>query len=212
MPTQTLIQSLCDDLQPVQRGAVERQIGLACAFGAAISLFILIETLGIQPDLTDMGAIVPFTIKVGYALTLTTLGIDATMALSRPGGAPKFPARTVLYALVALALLALTQLSGNPTHDGAMLLGGSWQYCSLRIAALSLPITLLMTLAVRAQAPVRLREAGAALGLTAGALAAAIYALSCGEASFGFILLWYSLGIAIATAIGAALGPRILRW
>jgi hypothetical protein len=212
MTTQTIIQSLCDELKPVRRGTVERQIRTVVALGGALSLLILVETLGIQVDLTDLNAAIPFTIKIGYALTLAIFGIDATIALARPGGGRKLPVRVAFYALIALALLAVAQLSGNAKHDAAMLLGASWRSCSLRIAALSLPITLPVTLAVRAQAPVRLRKAGAALGLTAGAVAAAIYALACAETSVGFILLWYSLGIATSGAIGAVLGPSVLRW
>ena len=38
------------------------------------------------------------------------------------------------------------------------------------------------------------------------------YALSCTELSPAFVAIWYSLGIALAGALGAVLGPRILRW
>ena len=58
----------------------------------------------------------------------------------------------------------------------------------------------------------RLRAAGAAAGLGAGAWAATIYCLHCPEASALFVLTWYSLGILLATAIGALVGPRFLRW
>jgi hypothetical protein len=46
----------------------------------------------------------------------------------------------------------------------------------------------------------------------AGALGALGYALACTELSPAFIAVWYSLGIGLAGALGAALGPLVLRW
>jgi hypothetical protein len=53
---------------------------------------------------------------------------------------------------------------------------------------------------------------GAVIGLGAGAAAATVYCLHCPEASATFVLSWYSLGIGFAATIGAAIGPRLLRW
>jgi hypothetical protein len=49
-------------------------------------------------------------------------------------------------------------------------------------------------------------------GLAAGGLAAAIYALFCDQDSPLFVATWYVLGVLIVTAIGAAIGSRLLRW
>ncbi|MFM8989141.1 MAG: NrsF family protein [Alphaproteobacteria bacterium] len=38
------------------------------------------------------------------------------------------------------------------------------------------------------------------------------YALHCPEAALAFVATWYTAGIALAGALGAALGPRVLRW
>ena len=54
-------------------------------------------------------------------------------------------------------------------------------------------------------APTRLRAAGAAAGLAAGALAATLYCLHCPEVSAIFVLTWYSLGIGLATGASALL-------
>jgi len=57
-----------------------------------------------------------------------------------------------------------------------------------------------------------LRLTGAAAGLAAGASAATLYGLHCPEVSALFVLIWYSLGMLVAAAIGALAGPRVLRW
>ena len=58
----------------------------------------------------------------------------------------------------------------------------------------------------------RLRAAGGAAGLAAGAWAATIYCLHCPETSAIFVLTWYSVGIMLAAGAGAVLGPRLMRW
>jgi hypothetical protein len=61
-------------------------------------------------------------------------------------------------------------------------------------------------------APTRLRLAGAAAGLLAGGVAATVYGLHCQEMTAAFVVTWYSLGVAASVAVGALLGPRLLRW
>jgi hypothetical protein len=65
---------------------------------------------------------------------------------------------------------------------------------------------------MRGLAPTRLRLAGAGVGLLAGAAGAFVYAFHCPELAAPFLGMWYLLGMAIPTALGALLGPRALRW
>lgn len=213
MNNQALIQSLCDDLKPLPPRQFERHLTSGLAFGGAVSFVALVTTFGIQPGLTQLAGFAPLLLKVGYALSLAALALGATAALAHPGAPVK--SNRIAFAGIAalLGAIALIQFTAQPDVEiSRLLLGASWQSCSLRIAALSLPLAAGIGLAVRKQAPVRLRETGAAVGLSAGSLSAAIYALYCTEASAGFVLVWYSLGIALSTAMGALLGPRLLRW
>lgn len=50
------------------------------------------------------------------------------------------------------------------------------------------------------------------VGSLAGALGALVYALHCPEVQAPFLAVWYLAGMAIPTALGAVLGPRLLRW
>jgi hypothetical protein len=213
MKNPTLIASLCADLAPVTRAHVERQIAIAGLIGGGASLAALIATLGIQSGLSTTANMIPLAIKSTFAISLAAVGFAALLKLARPDGRPTdlLPKVAAIFAL--LASIALVQ-SGhvNNAGDAKLLLGASWQSCSLRIAALSVPMTAMIGWAVRRQAPVHLRRAGAAVGMTAGASAAGIYALACTENSSTFVLVWYSAGIALSTAIGALLGPRLLRW
>jgi hypothetical protein len=43
-------------------------------------------------------------------------------------------------------------------------------------------------------------------------VAATIYGLHCPEHTMAFVAVWYSLGVAAVTALGAILGHWVLRW
>lgn len=213
MTHQALVQALCDDLTPVRAPRFEQQLARAIAAGALASLAIVLFSLGLQPGLSSLAAMAALALKLGSMLAIAGIAVRAMRAQARPGraGAPLL-APIAFVALVLLAI-ALAQLNGAPLQDGAQLwLGSSWPSCSLRITALALPLIVAIGWVMRQMAPVRLAEAGAVCGLAAGAISAAIYALACSEQSAGFVLLWYSLGIAAASAIGALAGPRLLRW
>ena len=213
MNNDTLIASLCADLTPVKRADVERQIAVAGLIGGGVSLAVLLSTLGLQPGLSTLGHMAPLAIKAAFAASLAAVGFTALLKLARPDGLPANMLQKTAAIFLLLASIALVQ-SGhvNNAGDATLLLGASWQSCSMRIAALSVPMIAAIGWVVRRQAPVHLRHAGAAVGLTAGATAAAIYALACTESAPAFVLIWYSAGIALSTAAGALLGPRLLRW
>jgi len=82
----------------------------------------------------------------------------------------------------------------------------------MNIALLSIPTFACVFWAIRGLAPTRLRLAGAAGGLLAGSIATLVYSLHCPEMSVAFWAVWYVLGMLIPTAVGAVLGPRLLRW
>jgi hypothetical protein len=90
--------------------------------------------------------------------------------------------------------------------------GHSWKVCSLRIAALSLPGFAAALWALRRMAPTRPSLAGSAAGLMAGGLGALAYGLACNETAMTFLASWYTLGMLGWAAVGALIGPRLLRW
>lgn len=213
MTDQNLIQSLCDDLTPVRAHSVERQLFTATAAGSAVSFVALTYSFGIQPALGTVAGVGPLLVKLGYTLTLAGLALGAVRTLARPGGTIGSMLKSASVSFAILGGLAGFQLVRSPDIQlDNFLLGGAWNACPFWIATLSLPLLVALLWSLRRQAPVRLRAAGGMAGLASGALAAAIYAFACAEASAGFVMVWYSLGIAISTAAGAALGPRLLRW
>jgi hypothetical protein len=113
--------------------------------------------------------------------------------------------------LMAAGLLTLVGLSSEARMEAMM--GNTWYLCPNVLAALSIPVLLLMLRAARGLPTSRPRQMGAAFGLLAGCVASTAYSLVCTEASPAFVALWYSTGLLLSTLLGALLGPRWLgRW
>jgi len=65
---------------------------------------------------------------------------------------------------------------------------------------------------LRRAAPASPALAGAAAGFMAALSGATLYAFHCFDDSPLFVATWYSLAVLGMTAVGAWLGPKLLRW
>jgi hypothetical protein len=213
MRTEDLIQSLVVDLEPVRPHAISRRIAVGMLCGAAITMTLIVTLLGLRADLGTALQGFPLWMKWGYTLSLGSIALVATSSLARPE-APRLHWLWLLAApILLLSGIGIAEFAHAP--PGAALgiwLGRSWSWCPWLVFLLSLPIFVGLLWSFRQFAPTRLRAAGAIAGLNAGAWAAALYCLHCPEVSAMFVLTWYSLGIGLATLLGALLGPRLLRW
>ncbi|URW76703.1 DUF1109 domain-containing protein [Sphingomonas donggukensis] len=213
MRTEDLVAALAAQSRAVPRGAVPRRIALAIAASGALTLALVAAWLGLRPDLPQAVGGFPFWMKWGYTISLGAIAVAAVAHLARPEVTDARGLRWLAVPVGVLAVLAIVQLLATPPGDWtALWQGRSWRVCSMKVATLSLPILGGLMLAFRAFAPTRLRLTGAVAGLAAGACAATLYGLHCPEVSALFILVWYSLGILAAAAVGALIGPRLLRW
>jgi hypothetical protein len=151
--------------------------------------------------------------KLVYAMALGLAAAWLTARLARPLSWLRGPALAAAAVVLTMAVLGLFTLAGLPGAERApALLGRTWATCPTLILVVSLPALAALLWALRGLAPTRLRQAGAAAGLCAGALGAAGYSLHCPEAAPAFVALWYSLGMGLTAVAGALLGPRVLRW
>jgi len=109
-------------------------------------------------------------------------------------------------------LAAISLFSAASQSRVHLLLGTTFAVCPFLIAFISAPLFLSFLWILKDLAPTRLRWAGAASGFASGSIGALVYTLHCPELATPFIATWYLLGMLIPTAIGAWLGPRLLRW
>jgi hypothetical protein len=211
MKTDTLIDMLARNAGPAPRALAARRLSPAAAAGLLASAALAIAWFGVIPAPLFATA-VPWT-KMAYASALALAAGWLTARLSRPAAPIAQPRGLAVLVLLAMALVGGVSLVATPA--GARLdalLGKSWSSCPWTVLALSLPALVASLWSVRGLAPTRPRAAGFAAGLLAGSVGAFGYALSCPEASPAFVAVWYTLGIVFTGGVGAALGPRVLRW
>jgi hypothetical protein len=152
-------------------------------------------------------------VKFACVMWLFAGALCATLRLGQPGaslaGMPGILAAPVL----GVWLLAIAALSGTArTQWLEIVLGQTAAVCPITIALLGTPVFLAGLWAMQGLAPTRLRLTGACVGLLAGAAGACVYALHCPELAAPFLGTWYVLGMALLTALGVLIGPRVLRW
>ena len=212
MKTADLIARLSADLAPTPAGLSARRLGWPVLAGLMAAVVMVLLGLGFRP----MGEAVvtwPFWMKVSYTSLLSVAGLMMAFRASRPGlriSAALWPALAAWLLIAALA--GQEFFAAAPDHLLALWLGGSWNVCPIRILVFSIPVYLGAVLGMRRLAPTRPVAAGAAAGFAAGALGAAAYQLACPETGAMFVATWYSLGVLLATVVGAAIGSVALRW
>ena len=185
------------------------------AFAAALigSFVLMAAILGVQPDLAAEARQPMFWAKAAFALGLAAAAFAATHRLARPGvrlGA--VPAALVAPLAAMWILAAVVLVRAAPGERAGLFFGQTWLSCPFNITLLAAPVFVAALWALRGFAPTRLGLAGAAAGLAAGAAGAAVYTLHCPELAAPFLGVWYVLGMLIPAALGALIGPRVLRW
>ena len=214
MKTQDLIAVLASHPAPVQPAQSMRMLWWAGAGGVLLTWLLMLATLGLNPVLgASASNEAMFWVKLGFVVATALAGFAVMLRVAQPGrtvgrlrwllGAP-----AAALWLIAFAVL----LAAAPSERGALVFGATSILCPWLIAALSLPSFVLLLLALRSLAPTHLHAAGAAAGLLAGALGASVYQFHCPELAAPFLGLWYVIGMLIPAALGALVGPRVLRW
>ena len=211
--SEQLIADLAIDLRAVSRFAVMRRLALGIGAGAAVSAILTAATLGFRPDMAEATREGMFWVKLAYTLTLGGVALWACERLTRPAGLAASRIAWLVAPALALTALAGWQLMQTPVlMRMPIVMGHTASICPWCIPLVSLGPLVGLSWAVRGLAPTRLRLTGLMVGLAAGGVGAAIYALHCDEMAAPFLAIWYTLGVCGCALIGLLAGPRILRW
>ncbi len=213
MSGEDFIDRLVGELKPASPRPLARRLVVGAVGGAAIAGALMLAWLGTNPDMPSMMRSPTFWMKLAYGAALGLAGLLAAARLARPGGGwGRLPLVALGIVVTVVAIGAWRLITAPPPMRGAMVMGESALVCPWLIGALALPVAAGLVWAMRGFAPVRLRQAGAAVGLAAGGIATMIYSIHCPENAAPFIALWYTLGMAGAAFVGWLSGPRLLRW
>lgn len=213
MKTDELIAMLASDAGAVAPRVWRRRYALALGFGVLGAVLLMVMLLGVRPDIADAVRLPMFWVKLAFPAALAAVTLLAAVRLSRPGVALGRLGSVLAAPVLAIWVLAGFSLLGAVPEDRGMLIWGeTWSACLVNVPLLSVPAFVGLLWVMKTLAPVRPAQAGAAAGLLAGALSAAVYALHCPELAAPFIGIWYTLGMLIPAALGALIGARLLRW
>ncbi len=213
MNTDDLISMLVSGAGSVEPDVLRRRYTVALGWGAFGSTLLMAIMLGVRPDLAEAAWLPMFWVKLAFPAALFAGALFAVIRLSRPGvRLGRVPAAIAAPVLVMWLLAAVVLLGAAPGERDELVLGQSAASCPFIIALLSVPLFGLVLWAMKGLAPTSLALAGAAAGLLSGAGGALVYALYCPEMAAPFIGIWYLLGMLIPAAVGAAIGPSVLRW
>lgn len=213
MKTDEFVALLASRVQAVDPRTAGRRHLFALVAGGVGAVVILVAALGFNPQLAHETTVPMFWVREAFCLALAAFTIAVITRLARPGVPIGWLRAAVPVPLIVMWLLAAVALFEAPAAGRvSLLLGGSAMVCPFRIAVIGSPFFVGLVWVLRGLAPTRLRLAGAAAGFAAGALGALVYTLHCPELAAPFLAVWYVLGICIPTAVGAWLGPRLLRW
>ena len=213
MKTDELIAMLASGAEAAEPHALQRRFTIALGWGAFGATLLMAIMLGVRPDLSDAVRLPMFWVKLAFPAALLAGAVLAALRLSRPGvRLGRVPAALAAPVLAMWLLAVVVLLSAAPAERAQLIYGDTWASCPFNVAILSAPVYVALLWAMKGFAPTRLALAGAAAGLLAGAVGAWVYTLHCPEMEAPFLAVWYLLGMLIPTAVGAMLGPRLLRW
>ena len=213
MKTEDLVTMLATGVEPVNPRAARLRYAGAVGAGVIGSVVLMTALLGVNAQFARDAAVPMGWAKFAFVAWLLGAALLATPRLGRPGAALAGMPAVLAAPVLGMWLLAAVALAGAArTQWLALVFGTTAATCPFLIALLAAPVFLGGLWAMRGLAPTRLRLAGASVGLLAGAAGAFVYAFHCPELAAPFLGVWYVLGMAIPTALGALLGPHVLRW
>ena len=205
MKTDDFISMLAAGVAPVDPNVTGNRFHLALSAGALGAVAVMLLAFGLNPHLRAASALPMFWVKLVFPATLGLVAVLLAQRLSHPGMRLGAAAKAWTGPVIAMALLALlVWMDAAPAERPDMIYGKTWKVCSRNIAIVAAPVFAGVLWAMKGLAPTRL--------VLAGAVGTVVYALHCQEMAAPFVLVWYGGGMLLCTAIGAVLGPRVLRW
>jgi hypothetical protein len=214
MKTDDLVDMLSTNLEAVDWRGVSRTILGAAGLGALVALALMMLTFGPRTDIADVRAWAFLALKFAFAGTIIAMSLAYLLRIARPGGERQVSTLLLALPFAVAAVAAIISLVLAPVPNWrSLIFGQHWLLCLVCIPLNAIPPFAAIVLALRQFAsPTNLARAGALAGLAGGGISAFVYALHCTDDSVAFVALWYGLMIAFCTAVGALLGPRLLRW
>ena len=208
-----LIDKLVGDLRPVQRPSIGSQLAILLILAAVeLAGFLALGTM--RPDMAAAMGRPAFWWKMGGLGILALLGAGVALRSFDPVSLPRRGLRRWGLFLAGIVLLApVIDFGGQGLGDLVTRL--NWRMgidCLSTMTLLSIPPVIALGLMMRRGAPTDRQASAIAVGLTAAASGAFIFAFHCPSDDPLYILVWYALGLGTITLLARAILPATSRW
>jgi len=211
MDTDQLIRTLAEDTHRARPVGFALMLALIAA--APVALLIFFTELGFRPDIRTAMHNPFFDLKFAVTLALAIAAIAVSLHLSRPEASLRgFGWLLLIPAGILTAAIGGEMMMPQRLPAMTRLVGSNSRVCMTAIPLMSLPILAGALIGLRHGAPARPAVAGAIAGMLSAGLAATLYASHCTDDSPLFVATWYTISIALVTAIGALAGSKLLKF
>lgn len=183
-------------------------LALAAMVSLCLSVILVLAWEGVRPDFASAMYRAPFAYKITSMLAFALAALVLASRAALPGGG-RLTALAFVPAALILIFRAATDRSGLSILGNSDISAGG---CMLTILGASLLPLIIVLGVMKMGAVTRPAVAGAIAGTLSGSLGATAYALACRNDAGSFVALWYTLGVVIMAAVGAAIGRRALTW
>lgn len=213
MRTDELIETLGPTVERVESRSFRNAFVVALLVGGGLAVCAMQAVLGMSASSLRESQLGLIILTAVFVVGVIAVGSRYLVRAAYPGAAVGAP--TALLVLLVGGFLCAGVAALLAVHPGArsgMVFGPPWTVCLTCIPLFAIGPFIALVWALRRGAPTKLRSTGAVVGLVAGAVGAGACALHQPVGSLPFLGIWYAGPILLCAALGALLGPRLLRW
>ena len=216
MRTESLVDRLSQNVQPVRLRSVSREALLLCVLGA-IEIIAFLGLGFARPDMPVAMEMPSFWWKLASTGLLAVLGACVALVSADPVRSPRRGLRWLLGCVIVIFVAGwLVDIAGDAGAGATALLRRlDWTQgvqCVCKMVALSIPAAIALGELIRRAAPTDRSGTALAAGSSSAAWGAFVFVFACPSDDPLYIAVWYTVGCSIVIVVGQAAFLRLSRW
>lgn len=213
MGTDSLLDALAQDLAPVRRRSMSRDLLILGALATAeVALSLMLS--GLRPDWRAAAETPIFWWKAIGVGVLSVIGVTAALRSFAAESSPRGGLRLFAAALSVVLALGVGLTMGDASRVG-LIARLDWRHgvgCLIHTTVLALPMLAAFVWLARRGAPTDPSGTALATGAAAAAWGTFVFTLSCRSDDPFYVIFWYLLGCGTLTLVARVAVVRLIRW
>jgi hypothetical protein len=208
-----LIERLTQDLKPVRRRRLSVDIAVVAAI-CGVELLLFFAFRAERPDMPMEMHQPSFWWRLASLALIALISFSLAILSFNPVYSPRRAIRWLgLIVLICLGFGLL--INAGPDVQNSVIQRLNWQaglQCATKMVLLSIPPVIGLALLMRRGAPTDRTRTAFLSGLAAASWGAFVFVFACPFNDPLYIVVWYSVGCGIVTALSRIVLPRLSRW